>query len=229
MKGKLYGIGVGPGDPELITLKAINAIKNSDVIAVPHAKNGEKTALKIIQTYLQDQPLLECHFYMKNDLAMRKEHRLKAANDICALLEEGKKVGFITLGDPCVYSTYMYVHKIIEERGFETEIIPGITSFSAVAAKLGVSLCEEDELLHIIPASSNDNIEKILECQGNKIIMKSNKNLQKVLSILKENGFSKKTKIVQRCGMIEEKVFNSIDEFNSDNDTDYFSVIIVKD
>ncbi len=232
MKGVLYGIGIGPGDPELLTLKAINAIKKSDVIVVPHAQNGYETAFEIVKDYLSDKILLKSHFYMKDNDDKRREHRLKVADDICKFLDEGKTVGFITLGDTVIYSTYMYVHKIIKDRGFKTQIIPGITSFSASAAVAEQVLCEGEDVLHIIPANREENIERFLDLPGNKVIMKSGKNITKVLNILQSKGLSENTKIIERCTMKEQRIFNSIQEFYNlakDEQAGYFSVVLVKD
>ena len=113
MKGKLYGIGTGPGDPELLTIKAVNTIQKCGVIAVPKTGNGEKTAFAIIEKYLDGKQLLECRFSMERDIEKRKETRQIAAADIIEFLDDGKNVGFVTLGDPTTYSTYMYVHEII--------------------------------------------------------------------------------------------------------------------
>ena len=111
MKGKLYGIGTGPGDPELLTLKAINTIEKCEVIAVPKTSgDSEKAAFAIVEKYIAGKQLHECHFTMTRDLEKRKEARLAAAEGITNFLDEGKDVAFVTLGDPTTYSTYMYMH-----------------------------------------------------------------------------------------------------------------------
>ena len=106
-KGTLYGLGVGPGDPELLTLKAVRILKEADVIAVPDKGSGEKTALHIVEAYIQGKPLLPCATPMVRDQQVLDAAHHRIADSICALLEEGKTVAFITLGDPTVYSTYM--------------------------------------------------------------------------------------------------------------------------
>ena len=118
MKGKLYGIGTGPGDPELLTIKAVNTIKKCSVIAVPKTGNGDKTAFSIIEKYLAGKELIECEFTMEKDLAKRKEEHQKAAMQIIKFLDNGKDVGYATLGDPTTYSTYMYVHQIVKSKGY---------------------------------------------------------------------------------------------------------------
>ena len=229
MTGKLYGIGTGPGDPELLTLKAVKTIEKCDVIALPNAGNNESTAFKIAEKYVAGKPLLECQFSMDKDENKRKELRKKSADSICELLEQGKDVGFITLGDPSIYSTYMYIHKIVEERGYATQIIPGIPSFIAAAAALNTSLCEGNESLHIIPASDNGDIDGLLALPGNKVIMKSGGSLNNVLEVLKQKGISQKTKIAERCTMDGERIFNSIDEFETAGGAGYFTVAVIKE
>ena len=232
MKGKLYGIGTGPGDPELITLKAIKAMEQSDIIAIPDAGKIDRTAFNIVEKYIKDKPLIECSFFMKRNPQERENYRLKAAENILELLNDGKTVGFITLGDPTLYSTYMYVHKIITDKGFEAEIIPGITSFSAAAAAIGKPLCEGEEMLHIIPASGNENLDFILNTPGNKVIMKTHKNFTNILTLLEKKGLSDKTTVIERCTMREQKIFNSIAELKNTADIEkigYFSLILIKE
>ena len=230
MKGKLYGIGTGPGDPELLTLKAINTIERCSVIAVPKTSgDSEKVAFTIVEKYVAGKELHECHFSMIRDLEERKKARLLAADGIIKYLDEGKDVAFVTLGDPTTYSTYMYMHEIIAGKGYETEIVPGITSFAASAAALGISLCEGDETLIIIPASQNDRIDELLKEEGNKVIMKSGRDLAGVLEKLKELGYGDKTKIACEVTMENQRLFNSIEEYEKAQEGGYFTLVIVKE
>ena len=114
-RGTLYGLGVGPGDPELLTLKAVRLLREADVVAVPNRGGGEGTALHIVKDYVQDKPLLLCATPMVRDRQILDSAHDRIAGDICALLEEGKRVVFITLGDPTVYSTYLYIHRRVRE------------------------------------------------------------------------------------------------------------------
>ena len=151
-RGTLYGLGVGPGDPELLTLKAVRLLREADVIAAPDKGSGEKTALTIVKDYIQGKPLLPCVTPMVRDQKVLDATHDQIADSICALLEEGKNVAFITLGDPTVYSTYMYVHRRVLERGYEAVLVPGVPSFCAAAARLGRSLTEMDLPVHIVSA-----------------------------------------------------------------------------
>ncbi len=225
MKGKLYGIGVGPGDKELLTIKAINTMEKCDIIAFPITKEKNQVAFLIVESYIKDKEVCSIYFSMEKDSKKRIEARENAANKICEFLENGKDVGFVTLGDPSIYSTYMYVHKIIAEKGFKTEIIPGVTSFCAVAAALNTSLCEGDESLNILAANEN-NIDEILDIKGNKVIMKSGKNITKIISKIKEKGLCKNAKIVECSNMKDEKIYENIEDFNGNS---YFSTIVIKE
>ena len=229
MKGRLYGIGAGPGDPELLTVKAIKTIQKCSVIAVPKTNNDESTAFSIAEKYLDEKEILECHFEMDKDIVKRKESRQKAAEDIIQFLDRGKDVAFITLGDPTTYSTYMYVHEIITSKGFATEIIPGITSYAAAAAALGIRLCEGHETLTILPMGHNDTIDELLNYPGNKVIMKSGENLLHVLNRLKERGYGEKTNIVYRATMEGQRLYTSIKEYEQSPASGYFTLAIVKE
>ena len=158
-----------------------------------------------------------------------KEH-LKASHEsgaelIINYLEKGKNTAFATLGDPSVYSTYMYVHRIVESKGYNVEMVPGITSFCASAARLNISLCDGDEPLIIIPANYKDNKE-LLKISGNKVLMKSGKKMGKVKQEIEECNLTDKTYMVENCGMEEEKIYKDFSKVS--DESSYFSLIIVK-
>ena len=227
MNGKLYGIGAGPGDPELLTLKAINTIQKCSVIAVPETGSGEQAALAIVEKHLDGKELLSCRFSMERDVAKRREARQAAAAHIMQFLRDGKDVGFVTLGDPTTYSTYMYVHEIIVGKGFDAEIIPGVTSYTAAAAALGMALCTGEETLTIIGRSKN--MDELLAIPGNKVIMKSGENLMLVLAQLKARGYGDRTKIVCRATMDGQRLYDSIEAYEQSPEAGYFALAIVKE
>lgn len=226
MKAKLYGIGVGPGDPELLTLKALRVIRESDVIALPGEVPMDTVAYKIVvQAYpeLAEKELLAVHMPMTKDPVKLEESHSQGAEVIANLLDQGKQVAFLTLGDPTVYSTYIYVHKRVEEAGYPVEIISGITSFCAVAAKLNIGLVEKAEPLHVVPASYQ--IEDSLKLPGTKVLMKAGKQMGNVKKMLIEND--EEAVMIQNCGMSGEKIYRSVDEIPED--AGYYSLIIVKE
>ncbi|MCR4942978.1 MAG: precorrin-2 C(20)-methyltransferase [Clostridium sp.] len=132
-------------------------------------------------------------------------------------------MAFLTLGDPCVYSTYIYIHKLIKSAGYETEIVSGVPSFCAAAARINEGLVEKSEELHIIPASYQ--IEESLDFSGTKVLMKSGKKISSVKEKIKEKNLN--AVMVENCGMENEKVYMDIDSINED--ASYYSLIIVKE
>ena len=165
MKGILYGVGVGPGDPELLTAKAIRLLRECDAVAAPKSTDGRQTALDIASPYIgQDKSILLFDMPMTHDRQARNASHDAAADALCALLDEGKTVVFLTLGDPTIYSTYWYVHKRVAARGYAAELVPGVPSFCAAAAAMGRALCEDGEMLQIIPQQGADEDRK--ECIG---------------------------------------------------------------
>lgn len=229
MNGKLYGLGVGPGDPELLTLKALRLIKESEVIAVPGNVVKESVAYKIVKgayPELDEKNLLPVAMPMTKDPAVLEANHEKAADDVEAYLKEGKDVAFLTLGDPTVYSTYLYVHKRIQKRGYEAEIISGITSFCAVAARLNMGLVEMAQPLHVIPATYNaDSMEEVLKLPGTKVLMKTGKKLKQVRDSILESA--QEAVMIEDCGMPTEKIYNSAEEIPEQSG--YYSLIIVKE
>lgn len=183
MKGILYGVGVGPGDKKLLTILAVETLKNADMIVVPDT-GGEKTALNIVSEYIEGKKLMYCSMPMTRDAASLQESHRNSAELICAQLDKGLNLAFITLGDPTIYSTYIYVHRLVIEKGYQARIINGIPSFCAAAAKLGISLCDGKEALHIIPASY-EGVDKLLALDGNKVLMKSGKSILNIKDKLK--------------------------------------------
>ena len=225
-KGKLYGVGVGPGDPELLTAKAIRILGECDVIAVPQSENGGRTALEIASCYIKGKPVRAFDMPMTHDRAARNASYDAAADAICALLDEGKNVAFLTLGDPTVYSTGWYVHKRVVSRGYDAELIPGVPSFCAAAARLGRALCEDGEMLHIIPASHGKEREGLaLPCS--KVLMKAGRGVLRVREELRESGQLENAALVERCGMEGERLVYDMDELREPSG--YFSIILVKE
>lgn len=223
--GKLYGVGVGPGDKELVTLKALRVLKEADIIAAPLMKNGERTAYSIIADYVKDKEIMDIVMPMNKNFDELNKNYEKIADELGERLREGKNIAFVTLGDPTIYSTYMQINKIILKKGFETELISGVTSFCAAAARLNIPLCERDEPLIVLPASYKD-VRGGLKLRGNKALMKASRAILEVRDMLKEENLIDKSYMVERCGMENERVYRNLDELN--DKSGYFSVIIVK-
>ena len=218
-QGVLYGVGVGPGDPELMTVKAVRIIREADVIAVPDGQ----TAQTIAKEYLDGKELLICSMPMLRDKVLLDQKYDEAAARICRLLAQGKMVAFLTLGDPSVYTTYIYIHRRVRACGYDAQLIPGVPSFCAVAARLGDPLCEGAEPLMIVPASYK-NADDCLDFPGNKVFMKAGRSIGALRDKLRARG--DRAQMVENCGMHNERVFRSLDEI--DPQAGYFSVVLVK-
>ena len=229
MSGKLYGVGVGPGDPELLTLKALRLIKENQAIAVPGNDIYTSVAYKIVKgayEELDKKTLFPVAMPMTKDPAVLQANHEKAADDVEKYLKEGQNVVFLTLGDPTVYSTYLYVHKRILKRGYEAEIVSGITSFCAVAARLNMGLVEMAEPLHVIPATYKaQEMDQILELPGTKVLIKTGKKMQQVRESILNSG--QDAVMIENCGMEDEKIYRSAEEIPESSG--YYSLIIVKE
>ena len=228
-RGKLYGVGVGPGAPELMTVKAIRTIERSDVIVVPGKKAEDSVAYRIaagICENLTEKQLIAVEMPMVKDEAVLEAGHRTAAEKIDALLDAGLTVSFLNLGDVTVYATYMYVHQIVEADGYDTEIINGITSFTAAAARLNIDLVERAQPLHVIPASyRKDSVDELLALPGTKILMKSGKEMANIRDAVLASG--QEAVMVERYGMPGEKIYR--DPAEIPDDASYYSVIIVKE
>ena len=220
-KGTFYSVGVGPGDPSLMTIKAVETIKKCDVIISPDSGGKENIALNIAKQYIEGKRVEYCPMPMTRDQRTLDESHAIAAAQIAKLLDEGCSAAFLTLGDPTIYSTAMYVHKRLEAMGYCTKIIPGVPSFCAAAAAANETLCEGAQAAHIIPASYSGDF---LQLDGTKILMKSGKSIGAIAKTLKNSG--ENVFMVRRASMDDEKVFCSIEDF--DDNEDYFSIIVVK-
>ena len=225
MSGKLSGVGVGPGDPKLMTYLAVETIQNCPVIAVPADGKEHAISYKIASGIVKDMDQKEClglSSPMTKDSNVLNENYQNVSKEIMKKLDEGKDVAYLTLGDPTIYSTYIYIQRIIKESGYEAEIINGIPSFCAVAAKLGDSLADRSEQLHIIPSSYD--IEEALELPGNKILMKAASKLADVKRILQE--LNMEAQMIENCGMEDEKIYHSVEEMPEK--AAYYTTLVVK-
>lgn len=226
-KGEFTGIGVGPGEPDLLTVKAVKALNEVDVICTPKSKESKhSTALSIVQGVLDDRKseyeILEPIFPMIENEKMLQEYWDGAASLIAEKLDAGLNVAFITLGDPTVYSTFSYVFRRIKDLGYDTSIIPGITSFTGCAASAKMSLAEKDEIMVVVP-KIDERLSQILEYGDTFVIMKTSRHSDMLAEIINNDKRDKEVISVQNCGMEDEKVFKGFS-----NNKKYFSTTIVK-
>ena len=226
MKGIAYGVGVGPGDPELMTLKAVRLIRENDLFAVPGKDPRQSVAYKIaVQAApeLAEKEVISVYMPMVKNRELIDEEHKKGAKILEEYLDQGRNVVYLTLGDPTVYCTFSYLQHILEADGYTVELVSGIPSFCAAAARLNLPLGEWDEPIHIIPAAHK--LEKLSEESGNYVLMKSASYMKEVKDILRESG--RAVNAVIDCGMESEIVCRSVDEIP--DDAGYFSLIIAKE
>jgi len=224
-KGKLYGVGVGPGDPELLTIKAVRIINECKWIAVPGMKKEETAAYQIVSGVIPElsgKPCLEIEMPMTKDAGLLQSKHEEGCRRLAGLLDTGENVAFLTLGDPTVYATYFYLHKMLEKAGYEAEIINGIPSFCAVAAKMDISLGEKSEQIHIIPSSYE--LEEAVHLKGTKIFMKAGKKFSHLKELLQKEGGE--VYMAENCMMPGEKIYRGVE--NLPEEAGYYTLTILK-
>ncbi len=226
MAGILYGVGVGPGDPELMTLKAVRLIRENDIIALPGNDPAGTTAYKIAAAAvpeIKDKELLAVYMPMVHDQDEQRKYHREGADLIESYLDQGKDVVFLTLGDVAIYSTFSYIQQLVETDGYECCMVSGVPSFCAAAARLGISIAGRDEQVHIIPAVYHLNED--LRQRGTVILMKSGSRMPLVREQIKMNG--RDAMMVENCGMEDEAVYHHVEEIP--DTAGYYSLIISKE
>lgn len=228
-KGLFYGVGVGPGDPELMTLKAARVLERCPVIAAPRTKSGGMLALDIASgaVDMKGKTVLPLYFSMERDKAARHGAHLAAAEAVREHLDGGRDVAMLNLGDVSIYATCSYLMELLKARGYETVMVPGVPSFCAVAARLGVSLTEMDSPLHIAPGGVD--LDAALDQPGTRVLMKSGRQLPAVLEALEARGILGTSMLVQNCGLPGEAVYGDLSQSRPEGRNGYFSTIIVKE
>ncbi|WP_196593714.1 precorrin-2 C(20)-methyltransferase [Pectinatus sottacetonis] len=215
MTGIFYGIGVGPGDPDLLTMKAIKTLEKVDVIIAPKTeKKDGSVALSIAGPYLkEDVEIVYQVFPMVTHFEESPQSWHKNKTEILALLNKGKNVAFLTLGDPMFYSTYIYVYRLLKAEWPKIETIPGIPAFCAIAGRLEYPLVEGNDIISIIPATAEPKkIDKVLSVSDNAVIMKVYKNFDDIVTTLKDKNLVKNAVMVSRCGLPDEECIDDIEK-----------------
>ncbi len=231
MLGKFYGVGIGPGSPGLVTLKAKRVLEAVKVIYAPKATTSENSlAGSILEKVLTClPPVVQLDFLMVRDKEVLREHWKRAAEEVGKRLQGGDDVAFVTLGDPLLYSTYNYLLLTLLEMlpRLSVETIPGITSFSAAAALANLPLVEGDEALAILPAPRDPKrLEKVLKEFDTVVLMKLGSRLGMVLEVLRRLGLMEKALLVSRAGLDGESLIRDLSSIK-DEKLGYLSIIIV--
>jgi precorrin-2/cobalt-factor-2 C20-methyltransferase len=239
MKGQFYVVGVGPGDPELMTLKAVRVLKKSPVWLAPAAhKDGSSTALTIASGLIngEQKEVLTHHFPMKKVHAGRpadpevEKAWQEAAAIIADHLANGRDVAFPTLGDPAIYSTGFYIFETLMElvKDMSVEIIPGVSAIGATSAAAAVPLCLGDERMVVIPATFED--EKLREILANFdciVLMKVYRVMEKLVTMLEELGLLENTVLVERTSLKNQRIRRDLKAAVGE-ELHYFSTMIVR-
>lgn len=232
MLGTLYGLGVGPGDPELITVKAFRRLKESPVIAYPKKQKGSKSyAQKIIDVYVNpnEKEMLGLVFPMTKDEAILERKWSETVESVWEKLQEGKNVAFVTEGDPLLYSTFIHMMVLMQERHPEAsiEVVPGISSVNGAAARLGIPLADGDEHVAIIPAHNNyEAMKQAIEDHDCVIFIKVAKVIDLMLQVVRELDLLQNTSVVTKVTSDEEIIWKA--EEIEGAELEYLTLMVVR-
>lgn len=232
IKGKLYGIGIGPGDPKLLTLKAKEILNQVGTIFVPKAsEEGNSCARSIVEAVtLGPKNFIELIFPMTKSKKKLQSYWLDAAKIIAEELRKNRIAAFVTIGDPCIYSTYIYLLDTLRNNFpcVELETIPGISAFSAAAASIGLPLLKGDEKLAILPVTKNlKGLKEALKEFNTVILMKIGSKLEGVIYLLKKMKLLDSSVLISHVGQSNERIVEDLASLE-DKNIGYLSVIIVK-
>lgn len=225
MRGILYGVGTGPGDPELMTIRAVRLIRETEVIALPGTVPEETAAYRIaVQAVpeLADKTLVPMDFPMTRNRAELEQKHRENAGVIERFLDEGQDVIFLTLGDVTLYSTFSGVGNLVRQDGYEIRLVSGVPSFCASAAALGIPLAKSTEELHILPGV--EGLKNLQDLSGTAVIMKAGRRMKEVKEALRKSG--RDAWMAENCGMPQERLYRGTENFP--DDAGYFSLIIAK-
>ncbi len=231
--GTLYGVGVGPGDPELITVKAQRLLQRAAVLCVPKSREEGESYVRGFVSHLVDtkrQQLLELVFPMTKDRAVLEQHWEAALERLLVPLRQGRDVAFVTEGDPFIYSTFMHLYCLVRERhpDLPVEVIPGVSSINASAAAAGLPLVDGAERLAILPATyEGDHLAGIVQQFDTVVLLKVNRVFDRVLAVLEALDLAGRAVYVRRCGTAEQEVVRDIRSLRG-KELDYLSLLIIK-
>jgi len=227
MSGTLFGLGVGPGDPELITLKAVRILQSSPVIAYPAPDTGDSMARAIAAPHIPDgrqeiiirTPMIAGKF-PANDVY---DHYAK---DISGHLDEGRDVAVLCEGDPFLFGSFMYIFERLSDR-FPIEVVPGVSSIGACAAAAGAPLVSRNQVLSIVPAPlAEKDLEARIAVADAVAIMKVGRHLEKVRRVIDRLGLTEAAQYVERATLPNQKV-SALAQLN-DASAPYFSMILIR-
>ena len=230
--GTLYGVGVGPGDPDYMTLKAVKVLADVDVIyTASSTKNSHSLAVKIAAPHIpENTPVHRIAFPMSKDKDLLEAAWEANARIVLEPLKQGKKVAFLTLGDCLTYSTYGYLARYVKriEPGVNLVAVPGITSYQAAAARTNRQLVEGEESLVIMSGvTGGGRFREVAKYTENAVFLKAYRNVADICIALKENNWDDNSVGIVSCGLPEERVVDNLSDFNN-NSPDYWTLILAR-
>ena len=231
LKGTFYGVSVGPGDPELLTLQAVRLIRQCPVLAAPQTSSGQMLALDIARSALGEalngKTIVPLHFAMSRDPAVLAASHKEAAQAVRPFLDAGQDVAMLNLGDVSIYATFGYLQSLLQAEGYATAMAAGVPSFCAAAARLNVPLTGGmDVPLTVAPGGWAG---RVLETPGTKVLMKTGRQLPALLDTLRQAGKLKKSALVCNCGLPDEQVYPDLSRSQPDVPAGYFATVLVKE
>lgn len=228
--GTLFAVGVGPGRAGLLTLWGAETLQRCPVIAAPRTAGGKMLALEIAEKAvpLADKTILPLDFAMKRGSEEREPAYAAAIDKLQTVLNAGQDIALVNLGDVSIYASAQYLLQKLAAMGYRTAMVPGVPSFCAAAARLGISLTGMHSPLHLVPGAAD--LETALDWPGTKIIMKSGHELPQVLQTLQGRGLLAKSALVCDCGLPGERVWQDLSQGGpAAGESGYFALLIVKE
>lgn len=225
MTGKIYGLGLGPGDPELVTMKTVRLIQTLPVIAYPESQRGPSFARRIAAQYIPETATeLKLHTPMVIESAVAQAEYDKQADIIAEHLDAGRDVGLLCEGDPFLFGSFMYLYDRLMDR-YDVEVVPGVTSVTAAAAAAGTPLCSREDVMTVLAGTlEEEELERQLSMTNSAVIMKVGRHLPKIRKIIDKLGCLQSSVYVERALNPDQKVMglSRLDE----DIAPYFSIIL---
>ena len=224
-KGVLYGVGTGPGDPELLTIEAVRTIESCPVVAAPQTADGAMVALDIVRgaVDLTGKTVIPVRFSMTRDAERRAAEHASLVRELVAHLDAVRDVALLNLGDPSIDATFQRIAPDVRARGFEARAIPGVPSFCAVAAP---QTADGAMVALDIVRGGYDDVRRAIGWPGTKVVMKARRSLADTKRILREEGAFDGAELVEDCGLPSERVYRSLDDVPDRGS--YFSTMVVR-
>lgn len=231
--GTLYGVGIGPGDPELVTVKAYRVIRTSPVIAYPSKRRGGASyALDIVRVYVDpaEKQMIDLVFPMTRDEEVLRPHWEKTVGLVWSHLRDGRDVAFVTEGDPMLYSTFIHMSRLMRAEHPEADIvsIPGVSSVHAAASRFGVPLADGDETVGIIPATRDlPAMRQALRTHDCVVFLKVAKVLDDLIALLEEEHLADKAMVGTEVTSAGERIWKKAGELRGAS-LNYLTLMVVR-